>query len=246
MRQWIRTHMTFANVVSLLALSVALGGTTYAATGGNFILGQSNSAGSTTALSSGTTGPALRVTNTNTATGATALGLNVASGHVPFTVNSGAKVANLNADKLDGMDSTGFLAASKVRRVGPVTVTLAPGSANGADIATVGHFRFFGACARSSPNDQVQMIIISDVDHSSFASTTQAVAGGDKSAADMNATGGFNVAIANPPAGSGNVNSVSGSAIGPDGQEVFFNLYQGINARNQLGQCMFGGSFVAK
>jgi hypothetical protein len=159
MRQWIRTHMTFANVVSLLALSVALGGTTYAATGGNFILGQSNSAGSTTALSSGTT---------------------------------------------------------------------------------------FAACARSSPNDQVQMIIISAVDHSSFASTTQAVAGGDKSAADMNATGGFNVAIANPPAGSGNVNSVSGSAIGPDGQEVFFNLYQGINARNQSGQCIFGGSFVVK
>ena len=45
MRQWIRRHLTFANVVSL-ALFVALGGTTYAATGGNFILGKPNAAGS--------------------------------------------------------------------------------------------------------------------------------------------------------------------------------------------------------
>ena len=35
----------------------------------------------------------------------------MASGHAPFTVNSGTKVANLNADKLDGIDSTGFLGA---------------------------------------------------------------------------------------------------------------------------------------
>jgi hypothetical protein len=112
MRQKLRSHVTFANVVSLIALSVALGGTTYAATGGNFILGQSNSASSTTALSSGTTGPAFKVTSTNTAAGATALRLNAASGHAPFTVNSGTKVANLNADKLDGLDSTAFLGAT--------------------------------------------------------------------------------------------------------------------------------------
>ena len=48
MRHWIGSHLTFANVVSLIALFVALGGTTYAATGGNFILGQSNGAGTPT------------------------------------------------------------------------------------------------------------------------------------------------------------------------------------------------------
>jgi hypothetical protein len=98
-----------AMVVALVALFVALGGTTYAATGGNFILGNPNSASSTTSLSAPISGKkALQLTNTSTGAGATALGLNVASGHPPFTVNSGTKVANLNADKLDGVDSTGL------------------------------------------------------------------------------------------------------------------------------------------
>jgi hypothetical protein len=58
------------NAVGYIALFVALGGTTYAATGGNFILGQSNSAGTPTRLSSPTTDAAgaLKVTNTSTTT----------------------------------------------------------------------------------------------------------------------------------------------------------------------------------
>jgi hypothetical protein len=63
MRRWIHSHLTFANVTSLTALFVALGGTAYAATGGNFILGKSNSASTATQLSSGA-GSALRVSNT--------------------------------------------------------------------------------------------------------------------------------------------------------------------------------------
>jgi hypothetical protein len=103
------------NVVGYIALFVALGGTSYAATGGNFILGKPNSAGATTSLSAPVAGKALQVTNTSTGSGATGLGLNVASGHAPFTVNSGTKVANLNADKLDGIDSTGFLPSGNVK-----------------------------------------------------------------------------------------------------------------------------------
>ena len=112
MHRQLRSHLTFANVVSLLALSVALGGTTYAATGGNFILGQSNSASSPTALSAGTTGPAFKVTNTSTGAAGS---FNVAAGHPPLAVNSSTKVANLNADKLDGTDSSAFLTRSKVK-----------------------------------------------------------------------------------------------------------------------------------
>ena len=68
MRHWLRSHLTFANTVSLAALFVALGGTTYAATGGNFILGQSNTAAAPTQLSSPTTNAsgALKVQNTST------------------------------------------------------------------------------------------------------------------------------------------------------------------------------------
>ena len=88
-----------------------------AATGGNFILGQPNSASSTTSLTAPVAGKGLQVNNNSTGTGATALGLNVASGHAPLTVNSGTKVANLNADKLDGKDSTQFLSSSRVKRI---------------------------------------------------------------------------------------------------------------------------------
>jgi hypothetical protein len=41
--------------------------------------------------------------------GASALGLAVDSGKPPFTTNSGTKVDNLNADRLDGHDSSYFL-----------------------------------------------------------------------------------------------------------------------------------------
>jgi hypothetical protein len=96
-------------VISCLALFIALGSAGYAATGGNFILGQANTATSQTSLSAGIANKALQVTNMNTGAGATALGLSVAGGKPPFTVNSGTKVANLNADRLDGADSSGFL-----------------------------------------------------------------------------------------------------------------------------------------
>jgi hypothetical protein len=54
-------------------------------------------------------GAPLALTSNSTATGATALKLKVSSGNAPFTVNSGTKVAKLNADKLDGVDSTGLI-----------------------------------------------------------------------------------------------------------------------------------------
>jgi len=100
-----------ATIIATVALFVALGGVGVAATGGNFTLGQSNTATTPTSLSAPVAGgKALQVTNNDTSNAAsTALGLNVANGHAPFTVNTGVKVLNLNSDKLDGLDSTGFL-----------------------------------------------------------------------------------------------------------------------------------------
>jgi hypothetical protein len=65
-----------SNVVGYVAIFLALGGTTYAATGGNFILGQSNTAGAPTQLSSGTTNTAgaFKVTNTKTGRAISAVG----------------------------------------------------------------------------------------------------------------------------------------------------------------------------
>jgi hypothetical protein len=94
-----RVRPSHPTVVAYIALFVALGGTTYAATGGNFILGHANTAGQQTSLSASPAfaGKALQLTNTSTGAAATALGLNVASGHPPFTVNSATRVANLTA-----------------------------------------------------------------------------------------------------------------------------------------------------
>jgi len=97
-------------IVALLGLFVALGGVGMAATGGNFILGKSNSADATTYLSAPVAGKtALNVSNLNTTTGSSALRLNVASGHPPLTVNSATRVPSLNSDLLDARDSTYFL-----------------------------------------------------------------------------------------------------------------------------------------
>lgn len=79
-------------------------GTAYAATGGKFILGKSNQAGATSTL-----------TNKS----GTALSLNSKAGTAPLKVNSAVKVARLNADKLDGKDSTAF--ASAAGKTGYVT-----------------------------------------------------------------------------------------------------------------------------
>ena len=104
-----RFRPSHSTVVAYLALFVALGGTAFAATGGNFILGKSISASSTTGLSAGVGGgPAFKVTNTGAGTAAN---FTAPSGQPPLKVSNAVKVPSLNADLLDGKDSTTFLGA---------------------------------------------------------------------------------------------------------------------------------------
>src|SRR6266550_1643566 len=86
-------------VVAYVALFVAVGGTAVATVTNVKADGTQNAVAN----------PLLSFQNLTTAAGATALALNVASGHAPFTTNSATKVANLNADRLDGIDSTGLI-----------------------------------------------------------------------------------------------------------------------------------------
>jgi hypothetical protein len=95
-----------AMVVALLALAVALSGTAIAATGGNFILGQANTATSQSTLTANLAGKSLQIVNTSTDPAATPLNLKAAATNPPFTTNSKTKVANLNADLLDGVNSS--------------------------------------------------------------------------------------------------------------------------------------------
>jgi hypothetical protein len=124
-------------VISLMALFVSLGGAGYAATGGNFILGTPNTATSETSLAaSGTTANALKVTNSNTAAGATPLRLVATAGHAPLAVNQTTKVPLLNVDMLDGIDSTGFIRrgfaqTAAVNTVGGLVDVTNTGTTNG-------------------------------------------------------------------------------------------------------------------
>ena len=95
-------------VVSIVALIVALGGAGYSATGGNFILGKSNTATTSSRLTADINGRTLALRNRNAGSAATPLALIAAAGHPPFTVNTATKVRNLNADRLDSLDSTQF------------------------------------------------------------------------------------------------------------------------------------------
>jgi hypothetical protein len=96
------SHWTLARgllIGAVVTAVVMLSFPVVAAVGSNLILGQSNSADAITSLS-GAAATNLRITNTQAAS--PALDLRVVSGSAPLKVNSTARVANLNADRLDG------------------------------------------------------------------------------------------------------------------------------------------------
>lgn len=88
-------------------LFVALSSSAYAATGDGFILGQPNTADKPTTLTGTTAGAAaLKVANT---AAQPAANFTAPAGVAPFSVSGSAKVAKLNADLVDGVDSSAFL-----------------------------------------------------------------------------------------------------------------------------------------
>lgn len=107
-------------VTNLLTVVVALTLATFtpalAANGQPLIMGiTSNSASAVTRLTANIANPTLQLWNTSTSAGATPLSLVTSSSRPPMAVNSSTKVANLNADKVDGKDSATFMANSTYR-----------------------------------------------------------------------------------------------------------------------------------
>jgi hypothetical protein len=113
----VRIRISPAAVVGTTALVIALSGTAVAATGGGFVLGHINKTTSNTVI--------------NNSKG-TALVLAAKKGIAPFGVNGNkVKVPSLNADELDGLDSTqlqrrvsgqcGSTAISAISSTGSVT-----------------------------------------------------------------------------------------------------------------------------
>jgi hypothetical protein len=93
-----------AVVASLtLVCTAAFAGTGVAAV---FNLGKTNTVNGTSALSGSTNGQQLHVVNTNTGSAAAGIGIQTATNKPPLVVNSSQKVGHLNADLLDGLDSS--------------------------------------------------------------------------------------------------------------------------------------------
>lgn len=91
MRSKFTTVLTVIGAVAVLVLGA--NGLALAATGKGFLLGKANSASKLTSLTRTTAGPALSLHTTK-------------STAAPLVVNGGGKVTNLNADKVDGLDSS--------------------------------------------------------------------------------------------------------------------------------------------
>lgn len=97
-------------LTTLLAAMIVVGGlniAAYAATGGAFILGKSNSANKTTTLKSSANGAALK--------------LAPKAGRPPLAVTSSQRVTRLNADQVDGQDAAALETRSVVYAVPAVS-----------------------------------------------------------------------------------------------------------------------------
>jgi hypothetical protein len=106
----------------VMALVVGVASMAFGANGGTFVLGKLNNAATAVTGLVGNVdgGAALRVTNPNTGTNDTALDLRVGAGEAPMRVDSAGKVANLNADRVDGRDFSAFGAQEVLSQPGPL------------------------------------------------------------------------------------------------------------------------------
>src|SRR4051812_39185501 len=127
---WFGRATTFmVGLAIILALTVGVVSTALAGTGvgARFDLGKTNAVNAVSKLVGSVTGPSLLIDNNSTNASATALDLQVEAGKTPMKVNSDTKVANLNADKLDGMDA-GQLQGFHTLRVSTTDMSVPAGS----------------------------------------------------------------------------------------------------------------------
>jgi hypothetical protein len=139
------TFVKGALVGAITASVVMVSAAAWAGTGvgGVFNLGKTNSVNSQSLLIGKNSSKELQITNTGSGP---ALGLSVAAGKAPLTVNSSAgKATNLNADKLDGLDSTAF--QSKSHRI--LSNIISPQSDQPA--GTIGPWTFTLSCGVGGP-----------------------------------------------------------------------------------------------
>src|SRR5688572_16395544 len=113
---WVgRATVFMVGLAVILALVLGAATAALGTTGGNFILGRSNTAENPTSLVSTLADPTKAAMIVNNKSGGSALDLRVgnattpANDVAPLRVNSDKVVTNLNADRLDGQEASAFL-----------------------------------------------------------------------------------------------------------------------------------------
>jgi len=141
----------------ILAAVMGVTSMAFAANGKPLLLGRNNVATAVTTLGGklGVNGPMLRLANNNAGTNDTALELRVQAGEAPMTVNSDARVNKLNADKLDGRDSAGFL-SSEIYAVESGTTTPADTRSTAVASCDAGDLAIGGGFEAVDPTSHVQ------------------------------------------------------------------------------------------
>jgi hypothetical protein len=114
---WVgRTASMVFGLALVLTLVFGVASMALGANGQAWILGRGNAATAITKLAgaAGVDGPMLQLINNNADTNDTALDLRVQAGEAPMRVNSDTKVADLNADRLDGKHQSAFADVSEL------------------------------------------------------------------------------------------------------------------------------------
>lgn len=215
----------------VLALVLGVASMAFGANGDFFKVGRANVASAVSVLTKKGDGPALS--------------LKVDRG-APLAVNRPAKVANLNADKLDGLSSSAFETANtgKIHRINSAT------RLDGGEISLlrVGPFKFVGRCRTNSTRSSIETRI------------RIAAEGRPSSGAVMNSTssGGFTWAdefvaagVVMQASGINASDTATGYVYSPGDNPgtvekgVTYHLYHNRSTHPTLGeQCNFGGYVV--
>ena len=164
MKDTFKTALTAAVVASAITAGAAI------ATTQAFTLGATNRVDApsrvTNVQANGTTvnpvdAPLLTLENKSTTANATPLSLVVAGNHAPLKVNTGVKVTNLKADRLDGFDSTGFVQGRGTFVANRIVV---PSGQAKSDFLTVPGLGTLGAYCISGPASVWSNNTTSDID----------------------------------------------------------------------------------
>jgi hypothetical protein len=228
---WVgRTASMVFGLALVLALMFGVASMAFGANGDFFKIGRANLASAVSTLTRSGAGPALS--------------LKVGSG-APLAVNSSTKVANLNADKVDGLEGASFVqGGGTVHHFGPVVMTPTSGSFVFQELVAVGPFHIKGHCGPINPSGSTSTHLLVDEAARPYSGGWQSP-GQDRSypsSTDPQLDLVRN--ISNSP---NTMDPVTGSAVSLVGahRQINFTLYQNRETDSSGNiSCTFGGYVV--